>query len=170
MLQASSSAIYQHQPLSSENCHKDPERGQCQWFGRVRSFNVSLGCPCIESSFRLPLTPINRLPTPWWQQAPRLLCPHDNGPAELSQSAWGVEGKGLDSECGGCKRSVNGCGQSLFCGRKDNKNVSLFIVCLSNSTFLPKHRVKKSHCHVFLGWLDPGRAPLETLLLMLRQT
>ena len=30
--------------------------------------------------------------------------------------------------------------------------------------------VRKSHCHVFLGWLDPGQAPLKTLLLMLRQT
>ena len=31
-------------------------------------------------------------------------------------------------------------------------------------------RVRKSHCHVFLGGLDPGQAPLKTLLLMLRQT
>ena len=30
--------------------------------------------------------------------------------------------------------------------------------------------VRKSHCHVFLGGLDPGQAPLKTLLLMLRQT
>ena len=30
--------------------------------------------------------------------------------------------------------------------------------------------VGKSHCHVFLGGLDPGQAPLKTLLLMLRQT
>ena len=30
--------------------------------------------------------------------------------------------------------------------------------------------VRKSHCRVFLGGLDPGQAPLETLLLMLRQT
>ena len=30
--------------------------------------------------------------------------------------------------------------------------------------------VRKSHCDVFLGGLDPGQAPLETLLLMLRQT
>ena len=30
--------------------------------------------------------------------------------------------------------------------------------------------VRKSHCHVFLGGLDPGKAPLKTLLLMLRQT
>ena len=29
-------------------------------------------------------------------------------------------------------------------------------------------RVRKSHCHVFLGGLDPGQAPLNTLLLMLR--
>ena len=31
-------------------------------------------------------------------------------------------------------------------------------------------RVSKSHCHVFLGGLDPGQAPLKTLLLMLRLT
>ena len=31
-------------------------------------------------------------------------------------------------------------------------------------------RVRKSHCHVFLGGLDPGQAPLKTLLLMLRLT
>ena len=30
--------------------------------------------------------------------------------------------------------------------------------------------IRKSHCHVFLGGLDPGQAPLKTLLLMLRQT
>ena len=30
--------------------------------------------------------------------------------------------------------------------------------------------VRKSHCHVFLGGLDPGQAPLKILLLMLRQT
>ena len=30
--------------------------------------------------------------------------------------------------------------------------------------------VRKSHCHVFLGGLDPGQAALKTLLLMLRQT
>ena len=30
--------------------------------------------------------------------------------------------------------------------------------------------VRKSHCHVFLGGLDPGQAPLKTFLLMLRQT
>ena len=29
---------------------------------------------------------------------------------------------------------------------------------------------RKSHCHVFLGGLDPGQAPLKTLVLMLRQT
>ena len=28
--------------------------------------------------------------------------------------------------------------------------------------------VEKSHCQVFLGGLDPGQAPFETLLLMLR--
>ena len=80
-----------------------------------------LGAPALSLLFRLPLTPVFRLPTPWWQQAPRLLCPHDNGPAELSHSAWGVEGKGLDGECGGCKRSVNGCGQVCFVAQKDNK-------------------------------------------------
>ena len=31
-------------------------------------------------------------------------------------------------------------------------------------------KVRKSHYHVFLGGLDPGQAPLKTLLLMLRQT
>ena len=31
-------------------------------------------------------------------------------------------------------------------------------------------RARKSHCHVFLGGLDPGQAPLKTLLLMLRRT
>ena len=31
-------------------------------------------------------------------------------------------------------------------------------------------QVRKSHCHVFLGGLDPGQAPLKTLLLMLRLT
>ena len=31
-------------------------------------------------------------------------------------------------------------------------------------------KVGKSHYHVFLGGLDPGQAPLKTLLLMLRQT
>ena len=31
-------------------------------------------------------------------------------------------------------------------------------------------RGRKSHCHVFLGGLDPGQAPLKTLLLMLRFT
>ena len=30
--------------------------------------------------------------------------------------------------------------------------------------------VRKGHCHVFLGGLDPGQAPLKTLLLMLRLT
>ena len=30
--------------------------------------------------------------------------------------------------------------------------------------------VRKSHCHVFLGGLDPGQAPFKTLLLMLRLT
>ena len=30
--------------------------------------------------------------------------------------------------------------------------------------------VRKSHCHVFLGGLDPGKAPLKLLMLMLRQT
>ena len=30
--------------------------------------------------------------------------------------------------------------------------------------------VRKSHCHVFLGGLDPGQAPLQILLLMLRLT
>ena len=30
--------------------------------------------------------------------------------------------------------------------------------------------VRKSNCHVFLGGLDPGQAPLKTLLLMLRLT
>ena len=30
--------------------------------------------------------------------------------------------------------------------------------------------VRESHYHVFLGGLDPGQAPLKTLLLMLRQT
>ena len=30
--------------------------------------------------------------------------------------------------------------------------------------------VRKHHCHVFLGGLDPGQAPLKTLLLMLRLT
>ena len=30
--------------------------------------------------------------------------------------------------------------------------------------------VRKSHCHVFLGGLDPGQAPPKTLLLMLRKT
>ena len=34
----------------------------------------------------------------------------------------------------------------------------------------PRNLVRKSHCHVFLGGLDPGQAPLKTLLLMLRQT
>ena len=34
----------------------------------------------------------------------------------------------------------------------------------------PSCGVKKSHCHVFLGGLDPGQAPLKTLLLMLRLT
>ena len=29
--------------------------------------------------------------------------------------------------------------------------------------------VRRSHCHVFLGGLTPGQAPLKTLLLMLRQ-
>ena len=33
-----------------------------------------------------------------------------------------------------------------------------------------KAQVRKSHCHVFLGGLDPGQAPLKTLLLMLRLT
>ena len=31
-------------------------------------------------------------------------------------------------------------------------------------------KVRKGHCHVFLGGLDPGQAPLKTLLLMLRVT
>ena len=31
-------------------------------------------------------------------------------------------------------------------------------------------RVRKSHCHVFLGGLHPGQARLKTLLLMLRST
>ena len=31
-------------------------------------------------------------------------------------------------------------------------------------------QVRKSHCHVFLGGLDPGQAPLKTFLLMLRLT
>ena len=31
-------------------------------------------------------------------------------------------------------------------------------------------RVGESHCHVFLGGLDPGQAPLKTLLLILRLT
>ena len=31
-------------------------------------------------------------------------------------------------------------------------------------------RVRKSHCLVFLGGLDPGQAPLKTLLLMLGLT
>ena len=30
--------------------------------------------------------------------------------------------------------------------------------------------VRKGLCHVFLGGLDPGQAPLKTLLLMLRLT
>ena len=30
--------------------------------------------------------------------------------------------------------------------------------------------LRKSHSHVFLGGLDPGQAPLKTLLLMLRLT
>ena len=34
----------------------------------------------------------------------------------------------------------------------------------------PERAVRKSHCHVFLGGLDPGQAPLKTLLLMLRLT
>ena len=34
----------------------------------------------------------------------------------------------------------------------------------------PPPGVRKSHCHVFLGGLDPGQAPLKTLLLMLRLT
>ena len=34
----------------------------------------------------------------------------------------------------------------------------------------PLFLVRKSHCHVFLGGLDPGQAPLKTLLLMLRLT
>ena len=34
----------------------------------------------------------------------------------------------------------------------------------------PRARVRKSHCHVFLGGLDPGQAPDKTLLLMLRLT
>jgi hypothetical protein len=88
-----------------------------------------LGAPALSLLFRLPLTPVFRLPTPWWQQAPRLLCPHDNGPAELSHSAWGVEGKGLDGECGGCKRSVNGCGQVCFVAEKDNKMFH-YLLCV----------------------------------------
>ena len=31
-------------------------------------------------------------------------------------------------------------------------------------------RVRRDHCHVFLGGLDPGQAPLKTLLLLLRLT
>ena len=31
-------------------------------------------------------------------------------------------------------------------------------------------KVRKSHCHVFVGGLDPRQAPLKTVLLMLRQT
>ena len=30
--------------------------------------------------------------------------------------------------------------------------------------------VGESHCHVFLGGLDPGQAPLKAFLLMLRLT
>ena len=30
--------------------------------------------------------------------------------------------------------------------------------------------VRKSHCHVFLGGLDPGQAPPKSLVLMLRLT
>ena len=44
------------------------------------------------------------------------------------------------------------------------KNVRLW--CKSERT----KEVRKSHCHVFLGGLDPGQTPLKTLLLMLRLT
>ena len=39
-------------------------------------------------------------------------------------------------------------------------------VCMGNFILL----VRKSHCHVFLGGLDPGQAPPKNLLLMLRLT
>ena len=41
--------------------------------------------------------------------------------------------------------------------------------CRSILPLLPCE-VRKSHCYVFLGGLDPGQAPLKTLLLMPRLT
>ena len=41
---------------------------------------------------------------------------------------------------------------------------------LNKKTLTQSGSVRKSHCHVLLGGLDPGQAPLKTLLLMLRLT
>ena len=128
-MQAASATSDHHQPLSSENGHKDPERGQCQWFGRVRSFNVSLGCSCIEAIFPPSAHTHQGLPTPWWQQAPRLLCPHDNGPAELSHSAWGVEGKGLTVNVADANGLLMLVAKVCFVAKKDNKMFH-YLLCV----------------------------------------
>ena len=50
----------------------------------------------------------------------------------------------------------------------DQEPVKSFQIPRTNKG--PPPEVRKSHCHVFLGGLDPGQAPLKTLLLMLRLT
>ena len=45
-----------------------------------------------------------------------------------------------------------------------------FALVMTTFATVTTGEVRKSPCHVFLGGLDPGQAPLQTLLLMLRLT
>ena len=55
--------------------------------------------------------------------------------------------------------------------RQLEKNFEFYTLLATGFTlryWRVRRRVRRSHCHVFLGGLDPGQAPLKTLLMMLR--
>ena len=131
MLQASSAAIYHHQPLSLKDGHKDPERAHCKRFGLVRSFNVSVWCSCIESSFP-PSAHTRQLP-PYslvCNEAHAYFVPRTMDTAKAGHLAWGFKGKGLGVECGGCKQSANWCGLVCFVAETDKKCFTIYCASI----------------------------------------
>ena len=55
--------------------------------------------------------------------------------------------------------------------RQLEKDFEFYTLLVTGSTLCywrVRRRVRRSHCHVFLGGLDPGQAPLKTLSLMPR--
>ena len=53
---------------------------------------------------------------------------------------------------------------------EDNGEAVKFVLPTRAQWVCSTEKVRKGHCHAFLGGLDPGQAPLKTLLLMLRLT